>query len=76
MVRALTFHWHLEVSPRRCSSAQQRGEDLGLNEVDVAFYDALGANDSAVQVLGHDTLRLIVPELVSTVRANTRSTGQ
>ncbi len=51
--------------------AQRRGEDLGLSEDEVAFYDALGTNDSAVQVLGNDTLREIARELVATVRANT-----
>ena len=36
----------------------------------MAFYDALEVNDSAVQVLGDDTLRLIARELVATVRCN------
>lgn len=50
--------------------ASQRGEKLGLNDDEVAFYDALGANDSAVQVLGDDTLRTIARELVESVRRN------
>ncbi len=50
--------------------ADQRGVNLGLNEDEVAFYDALGANDSAVQVLGDATLRLIAQELLKTVRDN------
>jgi type I restriction enzyme R subunit len=50
--------------------ANARGEALGLTEEEVAFYDALEANDSAVQVLGDDTLRAIARELVATVRAN------
>ena len=37
---------------------------------ELAFYDALGINDSAVQVLGDDTLRDIARELVETVRGN------
>jgi type I restriction enzyme, R subunit len=49
-------------------TAEQRGEDLGLSDDEVAFYDALEVNDSAVKVLGDDTLRLIAQELVSAVR--------
>ena len=47
-----------------------RGEELGLNEDELAFYDALETNDSAVQVLGDETLRIIAQELVETVRRN------
>ncbi len=50
--------------------AQQRGEALGLTEDEVAFYDALETNDSAVKVLGDETLRIIAHELVETVRSN------
>jgi hypothetical protein len=39
--------------------AAQRGEALGLNDDEVAFYDALETNDSAVKVLGDDALRTI-----------------
>ena len=51
-------------------AAQQRGETLGLNDDELAFYDALETNDSAVQVLGDETLQAIARELVKTVRAN------
>jgi type I restriction enzyme R subunit len=50
--------------------ANQRGEDLGLTEDEVAFYDALEATDSTVQVLGDETLKVIARELVATVRRN------
>ncbi len=50
--------------------AQARGEALKLLEDEVAFYDALESNDSAVKVLGDETLRTIAQELVRTVRAN------
>ena len=50
--------------------AGARGERLGLSEEELAFYDALETNDSAVQVLGDDTLRDIARELVDTVRSN------
>ena len=50
--------------------AGARGESLGLSEDELAFYDALETNDSAVQVLGDATLRMIAQELVETVRDN------
>ena len=50
--------------------ANARGEQLGLSEDELAFYDALETNDSAVQVLGDETLRAIARELVDTVRNN------
>lgn len=48
--------------------AQKRGEELGLTEDEVAFYDALEVNDSAVKVLGDECLRKIAQELVAAVR--------
>jgi type I restriction enzyme R subunit len=51
-------------------AAGARGEQLGLSEDELAFYDALETNDSAVKVLGDDTLRAIARELVETVRKN------
>ena len=50
--------------------ANARGEKLGLSDDELAFYDALGTNDSAVQVLGDVTLRAIARELVEMVRGN------
>jgi len=55
---------------KRMREAQARGEQMGLTEDEIAFYDALVTNDSAVQVLGEPTLRAIAQELVKTVRAN------
>ena len=55
---------------RELREANARGEKLGLSEDELAFYDALETNDSAVQVLGDDTLRGIARELVDTVRGN------
>ena len=55
---------------RELREANARGEKLGLSEDELAFYDALETNDSAVQVLGDDTLRDIARELVETVRGN------
>ena len=50
--------------------AAERGEKLGLSDDEVAFYDALETNDSAVAVLGDETLKTIARELVETVRRN------
>ena len=55
---------------RDMRQANARGEALGLAEDELAFYDALEANDSAVKVLGDETLRAIARELVETVRSN------
>jgi type I restriction enzyme R subunit len=51
-------------------AAQARGQTLGLSDDELAFYDALETNDSAVEVLGDDTLRAIARELVAMVRKN------
>jgi type I restriction enzyme R subunit len=51
-------------------AAHARGQSLGLSDDELAFYDALETNDSAVQVLGDDTLRAIARELVAMVRKN------
>src|SRR5215813_13667682 len=51
-------------------AANARGEELGLSENELAFYDALETNDSAVKVLGEPTLKTIARELVATVRKN------
>jgi type I restriction enzyme R subunit len=50
--------------------ANARGEALHLTEDELAFYDALETNDSAVKVLGEPTLATIARELVATVRRN------
>ncbi|MDE2687805.1 MAG: type I restriction endonuclease subunit R [Chloroflexota bacterium] len=55
---------------REIRTASERGEKLGLTDDELAFYDALETNDSAVQVLGDETLRDIARELVETVRRN------
>ena len=55
---------------REMREAATRGERLGMNDDELAFYDALETNDSAVQVLGDETLRAIAQELVQTVRNN------
>ena len=51
-------------------AANARGEQLGLSDDELAFYDALATNESAVQVLGDEQLRVIARELVETVHKN------
>ena len=50
--------------------ANERGEKLGLTEDELAFYDALSDNESAVEVMGDETLSFLARELVRTVRNN------
>ena len=53
---------------KQMRAGQKRGDQLGLTDDEVAFYDALETNDSAVKVLGEPTLKNIARELVSHVR--------
>src|SRR5690606_38838093 len=55
---------------RKMRAAQARGEKLGLTHDELAFYDALEVNDSAVMSLGDEVLREIARELVETVKRN------
>lgn len=59
----------IQLAKEMCK-AKARGERLGLTDDEVAFYDALETNDSAVQVLGDDTLRIIAQDLAKTVQNN------
>jgi type I restriction enzyme R subunit len=49
---------------------KNRGKQLNLTEEELAFYDALADNDSAVQVLGDETLRTMATELSKTIKNN------
>ena len=49
-------------------AATKRGEALGLTDDEVAFYDALASNDSAVQAMGDDKLKVIAAELITQVK--------
>jgi type I restriction enzyme R subunit len=53
--------WHVR-------DARGRGEKLGLSDDEVAFYDALAANESAVRAMGDPKLKVIAAELVTKVR--------
>ncbi len=60
---------------REMREASPRGAALGRSEEEMAFYDALETNHSAVKVLGDETLRTIARELVATVRNTIRLNG-
>ena len=51
-------------------AARSRGEEQGLSEEEIAFYDALAENESALQVMGDDKLRVIAHELLVSLRDN------
>ena len=55
---------------RDIRAARNRGEESGLSDEEVAFYDALAENESAVQVMGDDKLRVIAHELLMSLRDN------
>jgi type I restriction enzyme R subunit len=51
-------------------AARSRGEETGLSDEEIAFYDALAENESARQVMGEPTLRVIAHELVTVIKGN------
>ena len=53
---------------QQMSAANQRGVQLGLTDDEIAFYDALSANESAIQAMGEPQLKVIAAELVTMVR--------
>jgi len=55
---------------KEMNDAQERGKELGLNEAELAFYDALGTNDSAVKVLGDEVLKSIARDITDTINKN------
>lgn len=55
---------------RQVQEAQARGDQLGLSEDELAFYDALGQNESAKAVLDDEALKGIARELVQTLKRN------
>jgi type I restriction enzyme, R subunit len=51
-------------------AARRRGEEQGLSDDEIAFYDALAENESAVQIMGNDTLKVIAHELLVSLKEN------
>jgi type I restriction enzyme R subunit len=60
---------YLELA-KQLREAHRRGEELGLTEAEVAFYEALAENGTAVRVMANEALRLTARELVESVRSN------
>lgn len=61
---------HLIDLAKDIKEADKRGQELNLSEDEMAFYDALEVNDSAVQVLGDEQLRDIAREIADKIRSN------
>jgi type I restriction enzyme R subunit len=55
---------------KKFHAAAMRGEELGLNSDEMAFYDALATNEAAVRELGDETLKKIAVELTQKLRAS------
>lgn len=55
---------------RDIRAARQRGEESGLSDDEIAFYDALAENQNAVQMMGDDKLKLVAHELLRSLREN------
>ena len=51
-------------------AARQRGEEEGLSQHEIAFYDALAENESAVEVMGNDSLKIIAHELLISLKGS------
>lgn len=51
-------------------AARARGEEMGLSQEEVAFYMALAENESAVEAMGNEKLRVIAHELLEQLRSN------
>jgi type I restriction enzyme R subunit len=55
---------------RDIRAARQRGEEQGLSDEEIAFYDALAENESALQIMGDEQLKVIAHELLTSLREN------
>lgn len=55
---------------RDVRAARKRGEDEGLSQDEIAFYDALAENESAVKLMGNDSLKVIAHELLVSLKGN------
>ena len=69
--RAIATHEVIEeliTLAKEISADDQAAERLGLTHDEKAFYDALAANESAVQAMGDDKLKVIAAELITQVR--------
>ncbi len=70
MITTVEFIEEMIQMAKGINKAKHRGEELGLTEGEVAFYDALETNDSAVAVLGDEVLKQIALDLYQSFREN------
>ena len=69
-ISALEMIQELIEIAKELQASAQRGEALGLSLEEIAFYDALAENDSAVEAMGDERLRVIAHELLKSLRSN------
>src|SRR5690606_1094948 len=69
-ISALEMIQELIALAKELKESHQRGETLGLSAEEMAFYDALADNESAVEAMGNERLRVIASELVDQLRGN------
>ena len=55
---------------KELKASVERGDDLGLGDEEIAFYDALAENQSAMEMLGNEELRKIASILVDQLQKN------
>lgn len=55
---------------KEMNAAHRRGEETGLSEDEIAFYDALGVNDAAVKIMGDDILKQIARDLTQAIKSS------
>jgi type I restriction enzyme R subunit len=55
---------------REVRAARRRGEDEGLSQDEIAFYDALAESESAVELMGNDSLKVIAHELLVSLKGS------
>ena len=55
---------------REVRAARKRGEDEGLSQDEIAFYDALAESESAVELMGNDSLKVIAHELLVSLKGS------
>lgn len=51
-------------------AARRRGEEEDLSDDEIAFYDALAENESAVELMGNDSLKIIAHELLVSLKSS------
>lgn len=69
-ISALEMIQELISIAKELKASSERGDDLGLSREEVAFYDALADNESAVDAMGDERLKVIAHELLDSLRKN------